>query len=143
MNIIRTWKVEGGEAEYEPVTLDEIAVWLSEGYGVYLDEGLTQSARELDFGWLTITPEYIEACEDEDVLFMPNRTCIAESKDDTTDVYESPIHLSAEGRAFARQWYEDASLGYDLCNGRCKGLAGRYSEQEMWNLVESDKDYHV
>lgn len=143
MKFIRTWKVEGGWAEYEPATLDEIAEWLSEGYGVFLDEELTKSARDLDFGWLTITPEYIDACEDDDVLFMPERWNVVDSEEETTNVYEEPIHLTAEGRVMAKQWQSDASLGYDLCNGRCKGLAGKYSDIELWNLIESDSEYHI
>lgn len=143
MEFIRTWKKEGGWAEFEPATIDEIAQWLSDGYEVYLDEELTKSARDLDFGWLTLSDEYIEAIEDDDVLFMPRMSCIVATEEETGDVYATPIHLSAEGRAFVMQWYDDASLGYDLCNGRCKGLAGRYSEQEMWDEVESNSDYHV
>lgn len=142
MNIIRTWKVEGGYAEFEPATLDEIAEWLSEGFEVCLDEGLTKSARDLDFGWITITPEYIDACEDEDVLFMPDLWAVVDSKDKTTDAYGCAMPLTAEGRAIAMQWLSDISLGYDLCTGKCYGLARQYNWNEMWNLICQNDEYH-
>lgn len=142
MKFIKTWKGEGGEFEYEPATIDEIAVWLSEGYEVYLDEALTKSARDMDFGWLTITLDYIEACEDDDVLFMPDLWDVVDSYDKTTNVFEEPIPLTAEGRAFAKEWQDYASMGYDLCSGKCKGLAGRYGIREMWNMIQKDELYH-
>lgn len=142
MDYVRTWKVEGGYAEFEPATLDEIAEWLSDGFDVYLDEKLTKSARDLDFGWMTITAEYIEACEDDDVLFMPDLWDVVDSEEETTDGYWCPIPLTAEGRAFAKQWLSDASRGYDLRNGKCRGLAGRYSRYEMWDLICQNEEYH-
>lgn len=141
MSIIRTWRVKCGESEFKPATLDEIAEWLSEGFEVYLNEGLTKSARSLDFGWITITPEYIDACERDD-LFMPALWDVVDSKDETTDILGCAMPLTAEGRAMAKQYLSDISHGYDLCCGKCYGLASRYSREEMWNLICQNDEYH-
>lgn len=135
------WKVEGGEAEWEPAYLDDIAEWLSEGYGVFLDEELTKDARDMNFGWLTETEEYIDACERDD-LFMPDMWAVVDSEDETIAYFEAPIPLTAEGRTLARQWQSDASLGYDLCYGKCKGLAQKYSSYDVWNLIKENAEYH-
>ena len=136
------WKTEGGEVEWEPAYLDDIAKWLSEGYGVYLDEELTKDARDLDFGWISITKEYIEACEDEDVMFMPDRWNVVDSEEDTTNLYEPAVRLTAEGRVLAKEWMSDYSRGYDLCTGKGYGLALLYKSEDIWNLICSNEEYH-
>lgn len=137
------WKrKECGKAEWEPAFINDIAEWLDEDYEVYLDKELTKSARDLDFGWMSITPEYIDACKNDN-LFLPDLWEVVDSEDETTNVFEDPIHLSAEGRVMALQWLDDASVGYDLCYGRCKGLAGRYSRYEMWDLIKENESYHI
>lgn len=43
--------------------------------------------------------------------------------------------LTPEGERLFDQWCDDMSCGYDLCNGRAKGLAAEYSSEEMWSLL--------
>lgn len=98
--------------------------------------------KENEFGWLTISPDYIEASEDDDAVFMPQLWWIVDSYDETTNVWEEPIPLTEEGRKFAEEWLDDDSRGYDLCYGRAYGLAADYSAQQVWDMIKSDKDYH-
>lgn len=52
------------------------------------------------------------------------------------DIYE----LTEEGVELMERWYDDASCGYDLCNGRAKGLANSIggTESNLWDYITSD-----
>lgn len=119
--------------EYEHI--DEIGYYVDMHEEVFLDRELKHHVNEADFGYLTISDAYIEACEEE-AVFLPNMTAVVNTYDDCTNVFEEPIKLNAYGRWFALKWKSDASVGYDLCNGRCKGLARGMSEQDMWEHVK-------
>ena len=47
------------------------------------------------------------------------------------------IELTDEGLELAEQGIEDDTFGYDLCYGRAKGLAGQYSQYDMWKRLTS------
>ena len=56
---------------------------------------------------------------------------------DEDDFYFDPLsegvfELTEEGEELYDQWCDDASVGYDLCYGRAKGLAQRFSKRELW-----------
>lgn len=54
---------------------------------------------------------------------------------------EGEVHsLTEEGEALLYRWCDDVSLGYDLRDGKAKGLAAQYSSEEMWNLLTDTKN---
>lgn len=141
------WKSDEGygeEIHSECVDKDDLAILISRNDDIeyFLDRELTKPAKDMDFGYLSITSAYIEATEDDDRVFMPLYWNIYDSIDDCTDVLEPPISLTAEGRSLAVRWLNDYSIGYDLCNGKARGLAAEYNARELWLLIKKESDYH-
>lgn len=48
--------------------------------------------------------------------------------------------LTKEGEKLLDQWCDDVSVGYDLCHGRAKGLAAKYTSEQMWELLTDQKN---
>ena len=52
--------------------------------------------------------------------------------------------LTKEGEELLEQWCDDVSVGYDLCYGRAKGLAAKYTSEQMWEkLTDPKQGYSV
>lgn len=65
-----------------------------------------------------------------------------EDEDYYHELFEEGIfELTEEGEELYSQWCEDASVGYDLCYGRAKGLANRYGKKEMWDELTTNAEY--
>ena len=76
------------------------------------------------------TEAYYEG--DDEAVFTPEMWTSSENPDDLAgDVHE----LTESGEGLLSQYYDDLSAGYDLCNGRAKGLADRYTREEMYELL--------
>ena len=81
------------------------------------------------------TEAYYEG--DDDAVFTPDMWTSSEDHDDLAgEVHE----LTKSGEDLLSQYYDDLSVGYDLCNGRAKGLAAQYSREEMWNHLTDPKN---
>ena len=48
--------------------------------------------------------------------------------------------LTKEGEELLEKWCDDVAVGYDLCNGSAKGLAVKYSSEQMWELITDTKN---
>lgn len=51
--------------------------------------------------------------------------------------------LTDAGRELLEQYLDDLSAGYDLCYGRAKGLARRYSREQFYDMIMNDPDYTI
>lgn len=49
--------------------------------------------------------------------------------------------LTEEGAEWAEQYLYDHSCGYDLCNGRARGLAQYYTMQQAWEELTTNEEY--
>lgn len=54
---------------------------------------------------------------------------------------EQLYELTKEGREYLDEYLEDESCGYDLCYGRGKGLADRYTHNEFFELLKDSREY--
>lgn len=76
------------------------------------------------------TAEYYDG--DDGAVFTPDLWTSSENIDELAgEVHE----LTEQGADLLSQYYEDLGAGYDLCNGRAKGLADRYTREEMWEML--------
>ncbi len=76
------------------------------------------------------TEAYYEG--DDEAVFTPEMWTSSENPDDLAgDVHE----LTEIGEGLLSQYYDDLSVGYDLCNGMARGLADRYTREEMWKML--------
>lgn len=78
--------------------------------------------------------------DDSDGVFDHSEVVFSDSIDDVPDDGYGIYALTREGKDTYEQWKEDASAGYDLCNGRAKGLARSIgsSEWKIWDCLTSD-----
>lgn len=82
--------------------------------------------------YIQLTDQYADYLENEDdYVFIPCMWEISETRNEDVEGYE----LTDEGLELAEQWIEDDSYGYDLCFGRARGLAGQYTQYEMWERL--------
>lgn len=82
--------------------------------------------------YIQLTDQYADYLENEDdYVFIPCMWEISETRNEDVEGYE----LTDEGLELAEQWIEDDSYGYDLCLGRARGLAGQYTQYEMWERL--------
>lgn len=90
------------------------------------------------FGFIAITREYLE--DDDESVFTPTMWKVYEKEE---DCYGPCMALSEEGREFVNRWCDDYSVGYDLCYGRAKGLAAKYSRYDVWNEIVENPEYRI
>lgn len=87
--------------------------------------------------YIQLTDQYADCLENEDdYVFIPCMWEISETRNEDVEGYE----LTDEGLELAEQWREDVSHGYDLCYGKARGLAGQYTQEEMWERL---KEFYV
>lgn len=89
-------------------------------------------------GFIAITKAYLE--DDGEGVFTPNFWEVCDEKEECYGPY---MELSADGREFVDSWCFDASLGYDLCHGRAKGLAAKYNQYQVWDLIKEDASFRI
>jgi hypothetical protein len=110
------------------------------------------------FGYIEINPNYLkEMAEDFPSVFTPNKWVLVDRysaliSDEHWDKVmggefdwnmwpdELAIPLTFEGRKFVEQFEEDSSVGYNLGDGRAKGLANEYTTNEIWDVVSDPKN---
>lgn len=84
--------------------------------------------------YIQLTEQYADYLENEDnYVFTPCMWEVSDIRNDDVEGYE----LTDEGLELAEQWIEDDTFGYDLCYGRARGLAGQYSQYDMWERLTS------
>ena len=59
-------------------------------------------------------------------------------KKNAEDCPAQAYRLTEEGNDLLDSWYDDYSVGYDLCNGRAKGLARDYSPYQIFEKITND-----
>lgn len=94
--------------------------------------------QDNEYGYIALTKAYLE--DDDESVFTPAMWFYHHSKDECYGPY---MALSEEGEEFVRQWLDDRLLGYDLCYGRAKGLAARYSQYDAWNEIVANDDLRI
>lgn len=94
------------------------------------------------YGWLTFSEEYIEASYNEE-LILPNKITVVETEKQTTWDFGRPIKLTKEGREICDQYFDDLSLGYDLCYGKAKGLAQQYTQNSFYDMIKNTREYRI
>ncbi len=82
--------------------------------------------------YIQLTDQYADyLVNEDDYVFIPCMWEISETRNEDVEGYE----LTDEGLELAEQWREDDSYGYDLYYGRARGLAGQYTQYEMWERL--------
>lgn len=82
--------------------------------------------------------------DDDESVFTPDYWTRGWSRDDSDFAVEGPVYeLTEEGDKLLSEWCDDRSAGYDLCYGRAKGLAARYSKTEMWELLTNPENGYI
>lgn len=78
--------------------------------------------------------------DESDGVFDRSEVVLGDSIDDVPDYPYGIYALTREGREIYEEWCDDASVGYNLGNGRMKGLAGEIGgrEWDIWNYLTSD-----
>lgn len=78
--------------------------------------------------------------DDSDGVFDRSEVVYGEKIDDVPDLGYGIYALTREGYNTYCEWCDDAAVGYDLGNGRMKGLAGEIggTQQAIWNYLTSD-----
>lgn len=95
------------------------------------EESKPQVAQER---YIAITPKYQDFLDNEDnYVFTPQMWYLTDNEKDCKDTVHYKI--SQEKAEMASQWLDDDSVGYDLANGRARGLAEKFSAFDMWNEV--------
>lgn len=76
------------------------------------------------------TSAYYEG--DDDGVFTPDYW----TWENNPNLLAGEIHeLNEDGVNLMIEWGDDYSAGYDLCSGRAKGLAARYSKEEIFQKL--------
>ena len=103
--------------------IDKFADYAQENNADYYPYGL--------IGWYS---------DDSDGVFDKSEVVYGDTKDEVSDEY-GIYALTREGKEVYEQWRDDVSCGYDLCNGRMKGLAARIGgrERDLWKYLTTNK----
>ena len=79
--------------------------------------------------------------DDDDYVFLPDMWT---DSDDPSDMAGEVHELTESGEKILDDYYWDLGAGYDLCNGRAKGLADRFSREQMWeHLTDPANGYSI
>lgn len=88
---------------------------------------------------IALTRQYVDyVLNDCESVFTPRVwDMLCDDESNGTPEWE----LTDEGYDLADQYRDDASHGYDLCFGRAKGLAQKYTEEQMLVKIVTSAEY--
>lgn len=70
--------------------------------------------------------------DDDESIFAPDYWTW---ENDPNELAGEVHELNQDGHDLLFEWIDDYSAGYDLCNGRAKGLARRYGKEEIFEVL--------
>lgn len=91
--------------------------------------------EEVKYGFIGRASAYYD--DGPDAMFVPDYWTYADDPDELAgDVHQ----LTKEGAEWLDQYYWDFGAGYDLCYGRAKGLAAKYTKEEAWEHLTDQEN---